>query len=133
VPERVAGPVTIKKLTAKPDEDEALTLNAASPYVLSARALKVIVCAAFAIVSVPATIAEIEPTELAPPQIIDLDEWFILPADTEPTAEPEPRIVDQAREIEKAEAAFTLPAFYFTRSSEPVRAVEEIQLALDFG
>ncbi len=77
-------------------------------------------------------IAELEPTELAPPQIVDLDEWFILPAEAEPTAEPEPRIVDQAREIEKAEAPFTLPAFYFTRS-EPIREVEEVQLALDFG
>src|SRR2546421_4504943 len=54
-------------------------------------------------------IAEIEPTELAPPKIVDLDEWFILPAEADPTAETEPRIIDQAREIEKAEAPFTLP------------------------
>ena len=77
-------------------------------------------------------VATIEPTDLAPPQIVDLDEWFILPAEAAPTAEPEPRIVDQAREIEKAKAAFTLPAFYFTRS-EPTRDVEEVQLALNFG
>src|SRR5205823_5468571 len=42
------------------------------------------------------SIAEIEPTELAPPQIVDLDEWFVPVVDAEPTAEPEPRIVDQA-------------------------------------
>src|SRR5207253_11238092 len=41
-------------------------------------------------------IAEIEPTELTPPQIVDLDEWFILPAEADPTAETEPRIIDQA-------------------------------------
>ncbi|HYV06534.1 MAG TPA: hypothetical protein VFB82_18205 [Blastocatellia bacterium] len=79
-----------------------------------------------------APIADVEPTELAPPQIVDLDEWFILPAVAEPTGEPEPRIVDQAREIERTEAAFTRPAFYFTRS-EPIRDVDEVQLALDFG
>ncbi len=77
-------------------------------------------------------IAEVEPTELAATQIVDLDEWFILPAEAKPNAEPETRFIDQAREIEKAEAAFTLPAFYFTRS-EPIRDVEEVQLALDFG
>src|SRR5205807_2614837 len=45
-------------------------------------------------------IAEIEPTELAPPQIIDLDEWFISVAEAEPTAELEPSTAEQAREIE---------------------------------
>ncbi len=77
-------------------------------------------------------IAEVEPTELAAPQIVDLDEWFILPAEAKPNAEPETRFIDQAREIEKGEEAFALPAFYFTRS-EPTREVEEVQLALDFG
>lgn len=77
-------------------------------------------------------IGEIEPTEVVSTQIIDLDEWFILPAEVQPTVEPEPRIVDPARRIERAEAGFTLPAFYFTRS-ESTRDVEETQLALDFG
>src|SRR5712691_9641359 len=54
-------------------------------------------------------IAEIEPTELATPQIVYLDEWFIPTANTEPTAEPEPRIVDQAQEIENAESGWSLP------------------------
>jgi hypothetical protein len=78
-------------------------------------------------------IAEVEPTELAAPQIVDLDEWFWPVTEVEPTREPQPSTAEQARMIERTEAAFTLPAFYFTRSSEPARDVEEIQLALDFG
>jgi hypothetical protein len=66
-------------------------------------------------------IAGVEPTELAAPQIL------------EPTREPQLSTAEEARTIERTEAAFTLPAFYITRSSEPARDVEEIQLALDFG
>jgi hypothetical protein len=40
---------------------------------------------------------------------------------------------DDARQVEKTESGFTLPAFYFTRASQPARGFEEIQLALDFG
>jgi len=78
-------------------------------------------------------IVEIEPTELATPQIVDLDEWFWPVTEVEPTREPQLSTAEEARTIERTEAAFTLPAFYFTRSSEPARDVEEIQLALDFG
>jgi hypothetical protein len=65
-------------------------------------------------------IAEIEPTELRPLQIANLDAWFV------PIATVEPAVAEEAQEIEKVEAALTfpaLPAFYF----------EEVQLALDFG
>ncbi len=79
------------------------------------------------------TIAEIEPKELSPAKIVNLDEWFVPVAEAEPTTEPGPSAAEQAREIEKAETAFTLPAFYFIRSSQPAREAEEIQLALDFG
>jgi hypothetical protein len=75
-------------------------------------------------------IAEIEPTELAPPQIIDLNEWFVA-VEAEPR--PQESAVEQAQEIGTAEAASALPAFYFTRASQPAREVDEIQLALDFG
>jgi hypothetical protein len=78
-------------------------------------------------------IAEIERQELSNTEIVHLDEWFIPVANAEPTDEPERSTADQAREIERTEAAFTLPAFYFARSSEPTRDVEEVQLALDFG
>ena len=46
LPAIVAGPETMLKLTARPDEAVALTPNGASPYVLLASAPKVIVCAA---------------------------------------------------------------------------------------
>ena len=75
-------------------------------------------------------IAEIEPTELALPQIVDLDEWLVS-AEAEPT--PQPPATDQAQEIETAEAGWSLPAFYFARASQPEREVEEVQMALDFG
>ena len=75
-------------------------------------------------------IAEIEPTELAPPQIVDLDEW-VVSAEAEPS--PQPSAADQAQEIETAEAGLVLPAFYFARASQPEREVEEVQMALDFG
>jgi hypothetical protein len=75
-------------------------------------------------------IAEIEPKELTPPQIIDPDEWFVS-VEAEPT--PQPSAAEQAQETEAAEAGWTLPAFYFPRPSQAVRQVEEIQLALDFG
>jgi len=76
---------------------------------------------------------EVEPHELAPPRIVNLDEWFIGVAEAEPTAEPEPTIVDQVRKIETAESGWSLPAFYFARASQPEGEVEEAQLALDFG
>ncbi len=79
------------------------------------------------------SIVEIEPHELAPPRIVNLDEWFIAVAEAEPTAEPEPTIVDQVRKIETAESGWSLPAFYFARASQPEGEVEEAQLALDFG
>ena len=78
-------------------------------------------------------IAEIEPQDFAPTRIVDLDQWLVLVAEAEPTDEPEPTIVNQAREIETAEAAWALPAFYFARASQAEREVEEVQLALDFG
>jgi hypothetical protein len=62
---------------------------------------------------------EIEPTEFAPPQIVDLDEWFVPVATVEPT--PQPSAAEQAQEIETAEAGWTLPAFYFARPP-PARA-----------
>ncbi len=58
------------------------------------------------------------------------DAWEALKHLVEPTPT-EPH--DPAREIEKAEATFSLPAFYFISSSEPTRDVEENQMALDFG
>ena len=76
---------------------------------------------------------EIEPNELTPPQIVNLDDWFVPVATTEPTTEPEASIVTIAREIEETESALTLPAFYFARRSDVQRDVEETQLALDFG
>ena len=75
-------------------------------------------------------IAEIEPTELAPPQIIDLDEWFVS-VEADPT--PQPSEAKRAREIETAEAAWALPAFYYARPAQPAPEVDEIQLPLDFG
>ncbi len=80
-----------------------------------------------------AAIAEIEPTDLALPQIVDLDEWFVSVATPEPTSEPESSVVAIAKDIEDAEFGLTLPAFYFARRSDVPRDVEEIQLALDFG
>jgi hypothetical protein len=74
-------------------------------------------------------IAEIEPRELAPPQIIDLDEWFVS-AEAEPTPQTSAR--NQAQEIETAEAGWSLPAFYFAGASQPKREFEEVQMALDF-
>jgi hypothetical protein len=76
---------------------------------------------------------EAEPTEFAPHQIVDLDEWFVPIATVKPMIEPESPVVTIARVIEEAESALTLPAFYFTRRSEVSRDVEEIQLPLDFG
>src|SRR6185436_3769935 len=76
---------------------------------------------------------EIEPQQLAPPQIVDLDEWFVPIAMVAPTSEPEPPVATIAREIEETESALTLPAFYSARRADVQRDVEEIQLALDFG
>jgi hypothetical protein len=76
---------------------------------------------------------EVEPTELAPPQIVNLDEWFVPVATLEPTSEPESPVATIAREIEETESALTLPAFYFARRSDVQPDVEEIQLGLDFG
>ena len=75
-------------------------------------------------------ISEIEPTELAPPQIVDLDEWFVS-AEAEPT--PQPSATERAQDIETSEVAWTLPAFYYARPSQPTLEIDEMQLALDFG
>ena len=75
-------------------------------------------------------IAEIEPTELAPPQIINLNEWFVA-VEAEPT--PQPSAAEQTQEIETAEAGWSLPAFFFARVSQPEREVDDVQMALDFG
>jgi hypothetical protein len=76
---------------------------------------------------------EIEPQQLAPPQIVDLDQWFVSVATPESASEPESPIATIARDIEEAEFGLTLPAFYFARRADTPRDVEEIQLALDFG
>ena len=76
---------------------------------------------------------EVEPTELTPPQIVNLDEWFVPVATFEPTSEPESSIRKIASDSEEAESALTLPVFYFARGAEVPRDVDEIQLALDFG
>ncbi|HSP64099.1 MAG TPA: hypothetical protein VLQ90_14015, partial [Pyrinomonadaceae bacterium] len=72
----------------------------------------------------------IEPTELEPTRIVDLDEWFVS-VEAEPT--PQRSTAEQAQQIETTEAGWALPAFYFARPSQPAREVDEIQLALDFG
>jgi hypothetical protein len=76
---------------------------------------------------------EIEPAELTPPQVVNLDDWFVPVATVEPTSEPEPPTSTIARHIEETESNLALPAFYFPRRSEVPRELEEIQLALDFG
>jgi len=76
---------------------------------------------------------EIEPQQLARPQIVDLDDWFVPIATVEPTSEPESSVVTIARDTDEAESGLTLPAFYFARRADIPRDVEEIQLALDFG
>jgi P-loop containing NTP hydrolase pore-1/C-terminal domain on Strawberry notch homologue len=76
---------------------------------------------------------EVESSELTPPQIVNLDEWFVPIATVEPFTEPEPKAEALAREIEETEASFALPAFYFARRVEISHEVEETQLALDFG
>src|ERR1051326_823761 len=78
-------------------------------------------------------IAETEPTELAPPQIVDLNVWFVPVAEAEQSTKPLPLPSKQAQEVEATESGWTLPAFYFARSLQPTREVDEIQLALDFG
>ncbi len=75
-------------------------------------------------------IGEIAPQELAPPNIVDLDEWFVS---VEAELTPQPPTAEQAQVVETAEAGWTLPAFYFARASHSEREVEEVQLALDFG
>jgi len=75
---------------------------------------------------------EVEPAELTPPQIVNLDEWFVPIAMVQPT-EPESSVATIARDIEAAESALTLPAFYFARRAEVQHDVAETQLALDFG
>lgn len=75
---------------------------------------------------------EIETAELTPPQIVNLDDWFVPVATLEPSEANTPAAL-QAQEIEKAEPGLSLPAFYFVRSAQPPREVDEIQLALDFG
>ena len=78
-------------------------------------------------------IAEIEPQELSPITIVNLDDWFVPVAEVEPIAEAESSPSEEAQRIDRAEATFTLPAFYFVRSAQPGQDIEEVQLALDFG
>ncbi|MGH9961579.1 MAG: hypothetical protein ACREBC_31385, partial [Pyrinomonadaceae bacterium] len=77
-------------------------------------------------------ITEIEPSELAEPNIINLDEWIIAVAE-ERIADSHMSVCEIAQEIEETESSSILPAFYFARPSPQTREVEEIQLALDFG
>ena len=76
---------------------------------------------------------EVEAAQLRPPQIVNLDDWIVPIATVESICEPESQATETARRIEQAEATLTLPAFYFARRSDIPRAIEEIQLALDFG
>jgi P-loop containing NTP hydrolase pore-1/C-terminal domain on Strawberry notch homologue len=78
-------------------------------------------------------IAEIEPQELSSTTIINLNDWFVPIAEVDPIAEAASSPSEEAQRIERAEATLNLPAFYFVRSAEPSRDVEEVQLALDFG
>ena len=75
---------------------------------------------------------ESESSELAPARIVDLDEWFVPTVLVEPTLESEPSSAEQAKEIDTAESRLTLPAFYYVRSSQQAREIEETQLAFDF-
>ena len=77
--------------------------------------------------------SDVQPTELASVNVIDLDSWIVHTATVEPTTEPDSSAATIARDIEEAESAFMLPAFYFARRSDLQREVEEVQLALDFG
>jgi hypothetical protein len=70
---------------------------------------------------------------LAPPQIVDLDKWFVPVAEAEQSTEPPPLPSKQAQEVETAESGWTLPAFYYARPSQPTLEIDEMQLALDFG
>ncbi|MGH9961594.1 MAG: hypothetical protein ACREBC_31460, partial [Pyrinomonadaceae bacterium] len=76
-------------------------------------------------------ITEIEPHDLEPTNVVDLNGWFVPVADSEQSMESPPLPSEQAQESETAEAGWTRPAF--ARPSQTVREVEEIQLALDFG
>ncbi len=58
-----------------------------------------------------------EPADVAPPQIVNLDEWFVPIATVQPTSEPESSVV----------------TIDFARRAEVQRDVEEIQMSLDFG
>jgi hypothetical protein len=77
-------------------------------------------------------ISEIEPQEFSSTKVVSLDDWFIPVAEVEPIAEAESSTSEEAQRIERAEATFTLPAFYFVRSAQPGQDIEEVQLALDF-
>ena len=75
---------------------------------------------------------ESESSELAPARIVDLDEWFVPSVLVEPKLESEPSFEERAKEIDTAESRLTLPAFYFVRSSQQPREIDETQLAFDF-
>jgi len=75
---------------------------------------------------------EIEPQQLAAPQIVDLDEWLVSVATRQPTSEGESQVAPTAVQIEQTEARVILPAFYFARRVDGRSEVEEVQLALDF-
>jgi hypothetical protein len=78
-------------------------------------------------------IAEIEPTELAPPQIVDLDEWFVAVSGVETPSEPESEPLADNQQPTEGIDLFVLapPPDWFPprpRIGEP----RETQLALDF-
>ena len=54
-------------------------------------------------------IAEIEPQELSPTKVVNLDDWFVPVAEVEPIAEAESSPSEEAQRIERAEATL-----YFT-------------------
>ncbi len=75
---------------------------------------------------------EVEPAELPPPQVVNLDGWIIPTATIERTQiECSPATI--VAHIEQTEATFQLPAFCVARRPDIPRDVEEVQLALDFG
>jgi hypothetical protein len=78
-------------------------------------------------------IAGIEPAELTPPQIVNLDEWVIPTVTTDVTTEAESQALQIARQIDETQSTLALPAFYFARRPDVPRELDEVQLALDFG
>jgi hypothetical protein len=76
---------------------------------------------------------QVEPAELRPPQILNLEDWIVPIVTVGSICEPESQASEIAKQIEQAEATLTLPAFYFARRPDIPQEIEELQLALDFG